>query len=94
MVLVVCTNYPEHSNEGFKGFISVESCTQPSFLSHTGIPVFGHGCTFKYICDYGYRPLDGYSASIRCLNGYWTSRAVCIKQVKYKNFYLHLTLTN
>ncbi|RNA08327.1 hypothetical protein BpHYR1_003129 [Brachionus plicatilis] len=78
--LVVCTNYPEHSTEGFKSFISVESCNQPSFLGSNGVPLFGNGCVFKYMCELGYQPLGGITSAIKCNNGFWTARAVCIKQ--------------
>ncbi|CAF0889867.1 unnamed protein product [Brachionus calyciflorus] len=77
---VVCSNYPDHSTEGFKSFISVESCNQPSFLSSNGIPLFGNGCAFRYMCEFGYQPIGGFAASIKCNNGFWTARAVCIKQ--------------
>jgi hypothetical protein len=91
--IVVCTNYPDHSSEGFKSFISVESCTQPSYLSSSGVPIFGDGCTFHYICELGYQPLANVaggsgSSLIRCNNGFWTARAICLKQVctTYKIF--------
>ena len=87
--IVVCNNYPDHNTEGFKSFISVESCTQPSYLSTAGIPVFGDGCTFHYICEIGYQPFDELnhikslmnSPVIKCSNGVWSARAACIKQV-------------
>ncbi len=79
--IAFCNNYPDHSSEGFKNFISVESCMQPSYLSSSGIPVFGNGCTFRYICELGYLPIGGINTAIKCNNGYWTERALCIKQV-------------
>lgn len=82
-VLVVCSNYPDHASEGFKSFISVESCNQPSFLGSNGVPLFGNGCTFRYVCELGYQPIGGVSSSIKCTNGFWSARAVCIKQVIY-----------
>lgn len=85
-------NYPDHTSEGFKSFISVESCSQPSYMSSSGIPVFGDGCTFHYICELGYQPIGGASSSvIRCSNGFWTARAVCLKQVKKnRNLYFFI----
>lgn len=93
MDLVVCTNYPDHSAEGFKSFISVESCTQPSFLSSSGVPVFGNGCTFRFICDVGFQPQGGISGSIKCDNGFWSSRAICIKQVHLLPHLIFLSLS-
>lgn len=81
--IAFCNNYPDHSSEGFKSFISVESCMQPSYLSSSGIPVFGNGCTFRYICELGYIPIGGINTAIKCNNGYWSERALCIKQVKF-----------
>jgi len=53
-------------------------------MGSSGVPVFGEGCTFHYICELGYQPIGAGSPSssmIRCNNGFWTARAVCIKQV-------------
>jgi hypothetical protein len=90
--VVVCNNYPEHNTDGFKSFISVESCTQPSYLSASGVPVFGNGCTFHYVCEIGYQPAMANTAfngvagvvnipTIKCINGFWSARAICIKRV-------------
>jgi hypothetical protein len=90
--IVVCSNYPDHASEGFKSFISVESCSQPSYLSITGVPVFGDGCTFHYVCELGYRPIanpaDAINSAgtenlptIKCNNGFWSARAICVKKV-------------
>ena len=57
---------------------------QPSYIGSTGSPVFGNGCTFRFMCQVGYQPQSGLaSASIRCNNGYWTGSAICVKQVKH-----------
>ena len=84
--IVACNNYPEHSSTGFKSFISVESCMQPSYLSSAGTPAFGDGCTFRFLCQVGYEPQSGIASSITCTNGLWSASAVCVKQVtKYFN---------
>lgn len=101
--IVVCNNYPDHSTEGFKSFISVESCKQPSYLSATGVPVFGNGCTFHYICDIGYQPMTGISVNgasmrnmpvIKCSNGIWSARAICIKKEFINNNVFNFKMKN
>ena len=101
--IVVCNNYPDHSTEGFKSFISVESCKQPSYLSATGVPVFGNGCTFHYICDIGYQPLTGINVNgasvrnmpvIKCSNGIWSARAICIKKEFINNNVYNVKMKN
>ena len=46
--------------------------------------MFSHGCTFKYICENGFKP---FQESIACARGDWLGNAFCVKtnvQLGYK----------
>jgi hypothetical protein len=83
-----CTNYPEHSTEGFKNFNTLENCQVASENDLVSITMFSNGCTLRYICENGFQP---FQQSISCLEGFWNGRALCVKPVKkskhdkYKN---------
>ena len=74
-------NYPDHRTEGFKNFISIQSCTGPVGMNRAGVPVFSNGCTFQYACDTGFQPFQGPFTSISCNSGFWTARALCVREV-------------
>ena len=73
-----CTNYPEHSTEGFKNFNSLENCQVASENDIVSITMFSNGCTLRYVCENGFQP---FQQSISCLEGFWNGRALCIKPV-------------